>query len=236
MDRRKKVEDSLSQVALHAGIITEQLKYLRNPPDSVVSFSGFMRTLMRTTTNIIKTDGYHDQETKEFAAGLVRDIVKAKSIAAAISTAESRIVKPRKHPALKELQKISRSLDLLKKKTERSGRKFFAPRLTYARAEARVIRSITNFMNNNSGESLISWITESKRYLVFSEIVGTVRHRLLNYNATISDLRDYFLLHFANGQSPPKGGGKYTPHQPAKRNRRRSGTSSASGSKSDTVH
>ena len=208
----KRISEDLTRVTGPAATIVENLKYLRNPTEGTHS----LKTTIISSASLIIADSYHDPITQEFAASLIRGLTEEKSVTAAIKMAESKTKKMQKECGeydTKALTKIAKSLDLLKKKTQRSGRRFFPPRYTYARAESRALKKITNFIGGKSDVQLLEWATEIKRFLVLSEMVSIVRHRLKDYGASVSDLTDYFLLHFANGQSPPKGGGKYVPKQ-----------------------
>ena len=212
MTNLKKISGDFKKVTISANTIVENLKYLRNPPDSVHS----LKTAIGSLTSLIRADSYHDSTTQEFASSLIRDLTEARSITVAIKQAESKTKKMQKEYGkyeIKALMKIAKSLDLLKKKTQRTGRRFFPPRYTYASAESRALKRINNFISNKSDIRFLDRTTEIKRFLVLSEMVGAVRQRLKDYGASVSDLTDYFLLHFANGQSPPKGGGKYVPKQ-----------------------
>ena len=231
----KKISKDFKKVTSPADTIVENFKYLRNQTDRTHS----LKTTIDSSTSLIRADSYHDSTTQEFAASLIRDLTEAKSVTAAIRQAESQTKKMQKEYGrynTKELKKIAKSLALLKKKTLRSGRRFFPPHYTYASAESRALKRITNFTGDKSDIQLLEWVTGIKRSLVLSEMISIVRRRLKDYGASVSDITDYFLLHFANGQSPPNGGGKYVPKQQHTTKKKRVSPDDAADTSTKTIH
>ncbi len=181
------------EVELHKTLKDLNFRHLRDADSDTLSnatnhmaHSDRFRLILSTTHAVNTPDGYtfinelmQDHRMQGFIKDFSEALMKSNSPAKAISDAQRRTGKPQNYQNhLKQIKKLVRAQKNLEKKTMRSGREFFAPKITYARAERKFKKLINELGEKEVFKELNEILVQNKIIEIQSIIIEETRKRL----------------------------------------------------------